>query len=288
MSGDENDDFIVPKFMLMDMIVESYKVENFQVIATSNPSQPFEREIIYYHGGAYARGIKPHHFYLIKSLAKSLNARVTMLDYPLAPKHKADETLEVCYKLYKQISQEADERQLVLMGDSAGGGLALAIAMMVRNHNVDSMNHQANHSEKQPIRMPDKIVLYSPWLDIGITHEEVDLYQERDAILNKEALIEIAKAYAGGMNLNDFRVSPIFGDLSQLGEIGVFYGTHELFYPRCRDFCRMDQIDGTIITGFEYEAMPHVWIIIPMEERDKALNETVNYIIGKDSHDGNS
>ena len=96
------------------------------------------------------------------------------------------------------------------MGDSAGGGLALALALIVK---------------ERGLKKPDNLVLYSPWLDVSMTNPEIPDYDSKDVILNLESMDEAADLYVSDLSKKDPRVSPIYGYLSDLGGILMFYGT---------------------------------------------------------------
>ncbi len=268
----ENHDFAWPKIMLKNMKTETYAFGGFQVISIFDPETPIDYEVLYFHGGAYAKGIKLHHFHLIETLAKSMGARVTMIDYPLAPQHEARETTDLCFELYRQMLA-SQKKPFIFIGDSAGGGLAMALLMMIRDYKF-----KVDKTLAQPI----KTILYSPWLDITMENPEIEAYISKDYILSKEALINIGKKYAGDLDLKDYRVSPIYGDLNHLGDICLFYGTHELFYPDCDKLSGIRNLSATKITGLAFDDMPHDWVVIPIEERDEALAKTMEFVRGKE------
>lgn len=292
MELNDNHTFMIPRLFLKDVDIETSDVRGFESFSIHNPKQPIEYEVLYLHGGAYARGIKLHHVYLMRALAMRLNARVTMIDYPLAPQHQAEETTDVCMELYRTLSNQMMEQgnqvhvskqevkrtkgcEMILVGDSAGAGLALALAMMIRDYNQLV-------PKKDCMIAPSALVLYSPWLDVGMTNPKIRLYEDKDYILDYKALVDIGKAYAGELAIQDFRVSPAYGVLEQLGKICVFYGTDEMFYPDCQAFVKKRDIDGTTIHGVEYQKMPHDWVVLPIEEREMALDQTVQFIRGQE------
>lgn len=268
---DENHDFVRPKFMLKGMETEEYSFHGFKVVSVHNPNLPIDYQVLYLHGGAYAKGIKLHHYHLIETFANGLKGQVTMVDYPLAPKHEAKETIDLCFELYKKIAGSTD-KPLVLIGDSAGGGLALALLMMIRDDKNEGHNR---------LPMPYKTILYSPWLDLDLANPEIDDYEDKDYILSRQALIEIGRIYAGELTTQNPLVSPIYGDLNHLGDIYVFYGSHELFYPDCKRFSELENLKGTKITGQAFDEMPHDWVVMPIEESNEAIKKTIIFVRGK-------
>lgn len=286
MELEDNHTLSIPRLFLKDMEIVTSSIREFDTFSIYNPKELIDYEVLYLHGGAYARGIKLHHIYLMRFFAMQLKARVTMIDYPLAPQHEALETTDVCMELYRKISDETvallDEsnetknREIILIGDSAGAGLALALSMMIRDYNAVLSN-----KENQLIA-PSKLILYSPWLDVGMSNPSIQEYEDKDYILDYKALVDIGRAYAGALDIEDFRVSPGFGKMEGLGAICVFYGTEEMFYPDCKTFAKKRRITGTTIQGIEYPKMPHDWLMLPIEERESALNQTVRFIQGQE------
>ena len=104
--------------------------------------------------------------------------------------------------LYKEILEEVESNDLILMGDSAGGGLSLALAEEMAEENYE---------------LPEKTILISPWLDVSLENTQIKEVQKLDKELNKDTLKLAGIAYAGGEeNLQNFLVSPIQGDISKL------------------------------------------------------------------------
>lgn len=214
--------------------------------------------IVYFHGGGYSMEASGLHFQLMKNLVKQTGCALSYIDYPLAPEHTAAETMAMSLAAYLKLKTEYPAHRLILMGDSAGGGLALALAMHIRD---------------QGIAGPEQIILFSPWLDIGLTNEKIPLYEPLDVILDVAGLREIGERYRGELPADHYLVSPRYGDLTGLGSISVFYGTKEILCPDCREFCESSQRGGFPVKGYEYQGMQHDWVILPIEEAKKAMVE---------------
>lgn len=272
--------FKIPKFLYKDFHIDEWQVKESRIVSLEPKNLKVSKEIIFYHGGAYAEGVKVFHFALMAELAKALKGRITLVDYPLAPEHHAPEILDLCLEAYYQCLDKSQLDEVILIGDSAGGGIALAISMTIRDEIKKAMDHGVKLDAK--VRMPDKTILYSPWLDISMSHPEMIEYDKKDLILNIQALKAIGKVYSDTYDLKDYRVSPIFGDLNNLGDVAIFYGTDENFYPDCRDFCDTPNLVNTSITGFVYPFMQHDWLVIPIEERDEAIRETADFVLDLD------
>jgi len=219
--------------------------------------------IVYFHGGGYSMEASGLHFQLMKNLVKQTGCALTYIDYPLAPEHTVTQTMDMSLMAYKKLKAGYPKHRFILMGDSAGGGLALALAMKIRDEALTD----------KCLAQPEQIIVFSPWLDIALTNKRIPEYEKRDVILDVDALREIGERYRGDVPADNYMVSPKFGDLSGLGGISVFYGTEEIFFPDCEEFCDETQNGGFAVTGYEYDKMQHDWVILPIDEAKRAVGE---------------
>lgn len=172
---------------------------------------PIDRAVLYLHGGAYIGG-DDSLSYTASRLASSLGLRVLAVDYRLAPKDPYPAALHDALAAYYWLrSQGALEDNISLVGDSAGGGLALSLAMQLRENGE---------------RLPSSMVLISPWTDL--TCSGVSYSFARDPSLRRNALKFAAKKYAAGRNLRDPYLSPLFGSFEELPPTLIIAGTREL------------------------------------------------------------
>ena len=163
--------------------------------------------------------------------------------------------------LYKEIITQVEPMELILMGDSAGGGLSLALEEKVAEENLP---------------MPEKTILISPWLDVRLTNPKIDEVQKHDKQLNKETLKLAGIAYAGEDGINSYLVNPIEGDLSKLKNVIIFTGTHDILNPDVYVLQEKAKQQGTSIEIKEYEQAGHIWLIeknSPQEIEQQAYQE---------------
>jgi epsilon-lactone hydrolase len=233
--------------------------------------EPMDKEarghIVFFHGGGYSMEATGLHFQLMKNLVKQTGCALTYIDYPLAPEHTVIQTIAMSLLAYKKLKAGYSKHRFILMGDSAGGGLALALAMRIRDEGIAG---------------PEQIIVFSPWLDIALTNTRIPEYEKRDVILDVAALREIGEKYRGDVPADHYSVSPKFGDLSGLGAISVFYGTEEILFPDCQEFCDKKQNGGFPVTGYEYDKMQHDWVILPIDEAKRAVGEICALVAQRD------
>jgi acetyl esterase/lipase len=245
------------------LLVKEQPVDGFNMLTVSTSSEA-TKHIFFLHGGAYVAEATSGHRKLITILVRDYGYRVTFIDYPLAPEHNILTGLAVLDHAYKMLVMQYAADTFCLMGDSAGGGLALALLQQLRDQSVETR--------------PEKTILFSPWLDVGMTNPGIDTLVKKDVLLHKEGLIACGNLYAGGLKSDDPRLSPLFGNLDQLKSIKVFVGTHELFYPDCvllhekAAFAQNTFVDLSV-----KEQMVHDWVILPLRERDETLKEAVAF-----------
>lgn len=234
---------------------------------TVSPEREVTQHIILLHGGAYVAEAMKGHRVLLEKLALENGFKVTFIDYPLAPENKASETIEIVMKAYLELINLYQDDEFYLLGDSAGGGLALALLQLLRDNNIE--------------RRPSKTVLLSPWLDISMKNPEIYQYIEKEVLLSLDGLKTCGKQYAGDIDLHDPIVSPIEGDLNDLHNLKVFVSSHELFYPDCMLLKeKIEMTDGTSIDLSINNKMIHDWVILPIPESDETIEEIAHFFAG--------
>ncbi|MCF8346819.1 MAG: alpha/beta hydrolase [Bacteroidales bacterium] len=245
--------------------VKEQSIRGFNMLTiTASPSA--RKHIFFLHGGAYVAEASSGHRKLIGILARDYGYRVTFIGYPLAPDHDILTSLEVLEEAYRLLVMQYKEDIFCLMGDSAGGGLALALLQRLRDNSVDTR--------------PETTILFSPWLDASMTNPGIDTLIEKDVLLHKEGLITCGKLYAGGLEPDDPRLSPIYGNLNNLSDIKIFVSTHELFYPDCLLFVeKAAAVKNTHVDLTIKEQMVHDWVILPIAERDEVLKKVHKGVI---------
>lgn len=254
--------YSLPIFFKMQDTIETVSVEDMQLFYINVESQSNEL-IIYLHGGAYVNEILPFHWIMLDKLAKQLDCTFIIPDYPLAPIHSFEESYEKLTVLYQKALKYYSNKKIILMGDSAGGGLALGLSL-----------YWANLALPQP----DKLILLSPWLDLTMNNPEIDKFIDVDPSLKKDELIVDANYWANGTDLKDCRLSPIYGDFSALKEVVLFVGTHELFYPDVTllyEKLKEKNIKVELNIG---QGLNHVYPAFPIPEADEALRHIVEII----------
>ena len=258
----EDEKYKIPK-MIYHTKVESKDMFGCQMVLF-NDVDDSERFVIYLHGGIYVNEIMLPHISFCDKLAKKVNACVYAPIYPLAPNHTYEETYEIVDNLYRHLL--TFDKPITIMGDSAGGGLAVAFCEYLAVNDLPQ---------------PDNLIGISPWIDVSMSGDYDEV--EYDPIGGVDALREMGKAWAGELDLKDYRVSPLFGDVSQLQKTTLFVGTHEILYSDIKKFYKKLIDNGIDVELNIGEGMNHVYPVYPLvPESKEAFNHIVNVILNQD------
>lgn len=219
--------------------------------------------ILYFHGGAYVAEMTTQHWEFIEKLVKDTGSTVILPDYPLVPKYSYHDVFKMAVPLYKEIIERVQTNNLIVMGDSAGGGLALAL--------------EEKMSEDKFL-LPSKTILISPWLDVSMSNEKIDEVQKNDKDLNKETLALAGIAYAKEENTKEYLVSPLYGNLKGLNNITIYTGTYDILNPDVHTLKEKADEVGTQIEIKEYAEAQHIWIIKHNSD-ERLVNEAYQDLI---------
>lgn len=258
-SVEEDEEYKIPKGIYHTK-VESKNLFHCQTVIF-NDIEDAERLVIYLHGGIYVNEIKLPHILFCDKLAKKVNATVFAPIYPLAPNHTYEETYEIVEKLYRHLLTM--NKPIVVMGDSAGGGLSAAFC---------------EYLAVKDLPQPKNLILISPWVDVSMSGNYDDV--EFDPMLGVDGLREMGETWAGNLDPKDYKVSPLFGEVSKLPKTTLFVGTHEIFYPDVTKFynkLKDNGVEAELIVG---EEMTHVYLIYPLvPESKEAFNQIVEKLL---------
>ncbi|MFW5761146.1 MAG: alpha/beta hydrolase fold domain-containing protein [Cyclobacteriaceae bacterium] len=233
----------------------------FTIIPTENDTGKI---ILYLHGGAYIAGITWPHWRFIDKIVSQTGVRMAVVDYPIAPENNYKHVFRMLEPLYLDLLQRYQPSQIIFMGDSAGGGLAISLAQLLK---------------QKGIAQPSRMILLSPWLDVTMCNQEISNYDKKDKLLSREALITAGKFYANNTERTNPLISPLYGDFDGLADIYLFMGTHDILVP---DVKIMEEKIKNTTTGFnyfKYDHMFHVWMFYPIPEAKKTISEVVKIIV---------
>ena len=234
-----------PKTISQECEIMTYKFIGRNVFVLT-PKIKNEKVILYFHGGSYVAETSQEHWEFLEKLARDTGYTIILPDYPLAPKYTYEDVFTMIEPLYKEIIAKIDNKNLIMMGDSAGGGMALALEEKL-----------GEEGEK----LPSKLILISPWLDTKLTNPKIDEVQKLDKDLNKEALKIAGVAYSGKNGENSYLVNPINGPLNKLKNVIIYTGTYDILNPDVSLLIEKAKEQNVDIILKEYIGMEHIWIV---------------------------
>jgi len=229
-----------------------------------NENGDFPKKILYLHGGAYVFDLTKLHIRLVDSLASRLDSCIHIPNYPLAPEAKYHESYEKMLALYEKLIEGTPAEDMILMGDSAGGGFCLGLALLIK---------------EKGLPQPGELILLSPWLDITMTNPLITKeLKKKDKILSVDFLTKAGKLWVGEDDPRSYLVTPINGDLESLPPIAIFTGTDDLLYPDTQRLHEKLKSIGGKSELKVYDKMLHDFPIFPIPESVQVIEEIIERI----------
>jgi len=202
--------------------------------------------IVYVHGGAFVSEIQSEHWDFVTRLVVETGAAVHVPIYGLAPDHHAAEAVAMIVEVIRRCTEQGPT---YVMGDSAGGGLALSAAQVWRDTAGVA---------------PLGLTLISPWLDVSLRNPAIADVERRDPWLARAGLRVCGRAWAGSLELDDPRVSPIYGDFDGLPSIEIYVGDRDLIVADCR--LLRDRLPPDRLSLYEQPGGIHVYPLLRTPE----------------------
>jgi monoterpene epsilon-lactone hydrolase len=200
--------------------------------------------VLYLHGGGYLFGSPKTHRQVLIAMAKAFQAPAYGLDYRLAPEHPFPSAVEDSAKAYHRLLSRHPDADIVLAGDSAGAGLAIATAVVVRDAGL---------------RMPKAIVAFSPYADLAVTGASVESNARSCAMFTPRGVREAAALYLAGADARDPRASPLYADLTGLPPMLLFVSRHEILRDDTLRLAERASAAGVKVELIVRDRLPHVW-----------------------------
>ena len=241
-----------------DISLREEKWDKMQAFIYNDQEHPAET-VFYFHGGAYINQPNGQQTTMSARTAKETGAEVVLVVYPKEPVYTCEEAYDVCISYYLDYIEKNDCGKIVFMGDSAGGGLALGIAEVLRDEGKTG---------------PEELILISPWADVTMSNPDIEKYLDLDPMLGIDGLRRMGEVWAAELDTKDPKVSPIYGNLSGLGRVTLTTGTWEILYPDSILLAEKLTEAGTDCNLIVGERMIHCYPICPIPEA-KAAQELI-------------
>ena len=201
--------------------------------------------ILYLHGGGYVMGSRRSHRHFVARLARAAGVRALLLDYRLAPEYPFPAAVQDAQTAYRWLlGRGYAPQQIILAGDSAGGGLALAALLALR-------------AAKAP--QPVAAACFSPWTDLALTGDSIRAKATVDPIVPVKHLQLVAATYLHGADAKAPLASPLYGDLHGLPPLLILVGTNEVLLDDSIRFAERARKAGVEVELDVWPEMLHVW-----------------------------
>ncbi|MBN2047838.1 MAG: alpha/beta hydrolase [Anaerolineaceae bacterium] len=232
------------------------------------PDPPIKPDchILYLHGGAFVHRTPIFHRFYSKNIANNTLARILLVDYRLAPEHPFPAALDDAVTAYRwMLEQQISPDRIAFVGDSAGGGLSVAVMLKLRELNLP---------------LPVCAVLMSPWMDLAGTGNSIKRLAASDPQLDWTQLKKSAEAYCGDYPPQHPLISPLYADLSGLPPMLIFAGGYEILLDDAIRFEDRAKIAGVDIDLIVEPGLGHVWTIFDplIPEAEGAVIKTGTFI----------
>lgn len=207
---------------------------------------PEDRAILYLHGGGYIGGSVLYSRNGAASLAVELGSKLAAIDYRLAPEHPWPAALDDALAAYEQmLSDGIPAEGIVVIGESAGGGLALATVLAAKD---------------KGLKLPSAVIALSPWCDLTMSNITMQANRGRDIMLTNELLALASSLYAGDNDRTNPYISPLFGDFTGFPPLLIQVASEELLLGEIIDMAGRAYRQSTNEVQLEiYENVWHVW-----------------------------
>jgi acetyl esterase/lipase len=221
--------------------------------------------IIYLHGGGYALGSPQSYTGITGVLSDLSQLRVLSVDYRLAPEDPHPAAVKDAVSAYLWLlKQGVPAKSRVIGGDSAGGGLAFATLLQLK---------------EQGDPLPAAAFAISPWVDLAVTGDTIATKAAVDPMMTEQGLYYMAALYANNADLRSPLISPLYGDLSGLPPILIHTGTNEMLLSDSRRIAASLKSAGVDCTLKEWEDLFHVFhTVISIPEARTATGELAAFI----------
>jgi epsilon-lactone hydrolase len=209
------------------------------------PKADSQRVVLYFHGGGYCLGSREIYRPMVAQLCTAAEARGLLIDYRLAPEHPFPAALDDAVSAYRWLlGQGIGPSGIVLAGDAAGGGLAIATAMALRDGGAP---------------LPRAIVTLSPWADLAFTGLSMLTNAKRDTVLQWETLALCARHYLRKTLPTNPFASPLYGNFKGLPPLLIHAGSEELLKDDATRIAEKAEAAGCDVSCEIWDGMPHAF-----------------------------
>lgn len=242
--------------------VECHDEAGFGVYTLAPGDADSGRSIVYLHGGSYVHPLASQQWLFAATLAVRLAATVAVPDYPLAPESTWRDSFADMVKFVRRTA-DAAASGCTLIGDSSGGGYALAVAQQLALAGYP----------------PLPLVLIAPFLDVTMADPRCAAIEDADPWHTMAWLREAGRLWAGGDDPRRAEVSPLFGSFCGLGPMLVFTGTRDVLNPQSHALAAQARKAGVPVELVEGAGLIHDYPLLPIPEARMAVDRIIDFVL---------
>lgn len=227
---------------------------------------PDDKVLLYLHGGAYVIGSCRSHGQMVSHIARAAGINALVPEYRLSPEHKFPAAIEDCVAVYRELlTSGIRPENIVIAGDSAGGGLTVATLLSLRDSGDP---------------LPGAAVLLSPYLDVTASGESATTRADQDPWFRASDMKVVVSNYCGADELKNPLVSPVFAEVQGLPPVLIQVGDDEILLSDSTRFAdKIRAAGGTV----DIEIWPEMWHVFQlfvgkMPEARQAINKIGDYV----------
>lgn len=256
--------FKTPKGVYFRRDTLSHRDHEVPVVVAETGAVPGDAALLHFHGGGYFMASAQTHKRMAAEIGKAAGLRVYVADYRLAPENPFPAALDDAVTAYRALLHMGVKR-IVISGDSAGGGLVLALLHVICT---------------QHLPQPVATVALCPWADLTLTSPTLVSNKKSDVTLPTERMSEVVAEYSGETPADDPRISPVFGTFRGAGPVLVHASQSEIFLGEAEQVVANLNAQGVDATLQTMDETPHVWHIFHgfLPEADQAIDAIGGFI----------
>jgi acetyl esterase/lipase len=228
-----------------DTVSKDLDEDSWKGILCTRADDAGDPTVVYLHGGGYRMGSALAWRSYGSHLASACGVRVLLVDYRLAPEHPFPAAVDDAVASYQWVLDTGTQpSQVVVAGDSAGGGLAAAVLLAVKDRGLPA---------------PAGAMCLSPWADLTNTADSYETRATTDKLFSLSSATEAARLYLGDGDPSEPLVSPVFGEWSGLPPLLIQVGDTEVLMDDAEHLAAAARRAGVEVEHHVYPDMPHVW-----------------------------
>ena len=251
----------MPEGFRSKFAVEEWEAAGQKVVTLHPKSGPGAWHMLYFHGGGFVLPIFKEHWPLAQAMVEKLGISISLPLYEVVPESPYTRQDELADQAFAKIAEAHDPAKIILNGDSAGGHMALSLALRLA---------------KAGGPQPGKLALFAPWLDVTLADPAMQAVEPHDFMLKIGAVRGCGEAFAGGRDPSSAECSPLYTakeDLAAFPPTRIWTGRHDIFIIDSRTFTGTLRDAGVDAKLYEYEGAPHVFMaVVPTKESKDCLN----------------